>query len=147
MAAMATSVQIVFDCADPDTLARFWAEALHYKIQDPPAGFDSWEAFLKAQGIPETDWNSASAVVDPDGVGPRIYFQRVPEAKSVKNRVHLDLNVGGPRSAPHEERRRRIDQEVDRLVQLGARKSRGLDERGEYFVKMFDPEGNEFDVQ
>jgi hypothetical protein len=147
MAAMATSVQIVFDCADPDTLAHFWAEALHYKIQDPPAGFDSWEAFLKAQDIPETDWNSASAVVDPDGVGPRIYFQRVPEGKTVKNRVHLDLNVGGPRSAPHDERRHRIDAEVDRLVRLGARKSRALEERGEYFVKMFDPEENEFDVQ
>jgi hypothetical protein len=144
---VATGVQIVFDCADPDTLARFWAAALHYKIQDPPPGFDSWEAFLKAQGIPETDWNSASAVVDPDGVGPRIYFQRVPEGKTVKNRVHLDLNVGGPRSAPHDERRRRVDQEVDRLVQLGARKSRSLEERGEYCINMFDPEGNEFDVQ
>jgi hypothetical protein len=144
---VATGVQIVFDCADPDTLARFWAAALHYKTQDPPPGFDSWEAFLKAQGIPETDWNSASAVVDPDGVGPRIYFQRVPEGKTVKNRVHLDLTVGGPRSAPHDERRRRVDQEVDRLVQLGARKSRSLEERGEYCINMFDPEGNEFDVQ
>ncbi len=144
---MATGVQIVFDCADPDTLARFWAAALHYKLQDPPPGFDSWEAFLKSQGIPQTDWNSASAVVDPDAVGPRIYFQRVPEAKTVKNRVHLDLNVAGPRSAPHEERRRRVDQEVDRLVQLGARKSRTIEERGEYCVNMFDPEDNEFDVQ
>ena len=144
---MATGVQIVFDCADPDTLARFWAAALHYKLQDPPPGFDSWEAFLKSQGIPQTDWNSASAVVDPDAVGPRIYFQRVPEAKTIKNRVHLDLNVGGPLSAPHEERRRRVDQEVDRLVQLGARKSRTIEERGEYCVNMFDPEDNEFDVQ
>ena len=128
-------------------LARFWAEALHYRIQDPPAGFDSWEAFLKAQGIPESEWNSASAIVDPDGVGPRIFFQRVPEGKVVKNRVHLDLNVGGPRSAPHDERRSRVDAEVGRLVQLGARRSRTVEERGEYFVNMFDPEGNEFDVQ
>jgi hypothetical protein len=147
MAAMATSVQIVFDCADPDKLAHFWAEALHYKIQDPPPGFDSWEAFLKAQGIPETEWNSASAVVDPDGGGPRIYFQRVPEAKTVKNRVHLDLNVGGPRSAPPGERRRRVDAEVERLMQLGAGKARTVEERGEYFVNLLDPEGNEFDVQ
>jgi hypothetical protein len=147
MATMATGVQIVFDCADPDKLAHFWAEALHYKIQDPPPGFDSWEAFLKAQGIPETEWNSASAVVDPAGVGPRIYFQRVPEAKTVKNRVHLDLNVGGSRSAPLEERRRRVEAEVDRLLQLGARKARTIEERGEYFVNLIDPEGNEFDVQ
>ncbi len=102
---------------------------------------------MKAQGIPESEWDSASAVVDPDGVGPRIFFQRVPEGKVVKNRVHLDLNVGGPRSAPHDERRRRVDAEVARLVQLGARQSRTVQERGEYFINMFDPEGNEFDVQ
>jgi hypothetical protein len=144
---VATGVQIVFDCADPDKLATFWAAALHYKIHDPPPGFDRWEAFLKAQGIPEKDWNSASAVVDPDGAGPRIYFQQVPEAKTVKNRVHLDLNVGGPRNAPPDERRRRVDAEVERLVQLGARTSRTVDERGEYFVNLFDPERNEFDVQ
>jgi hypothetical protein len=144
---VATSVQIVFDCSNPDTLARFWAEALHYKIQDPPPGFDSWPAFLKAQGIPERDWASASAVVDPDGVGPRIFFQRVPEGKTVKNRVHLDLNVGGPRSAPHDERRRRVDAEAGRLGRLGARQSRTIEERGEYFINMLDPEGNEFDTQ
>jgi hypothetical protein len=144
---VATSVQIVFDCADPDKLATFWAAALNYKKQDPPAGFASWPDFLKAQGIPESDWTSASAVVDPDGVGPRIFFQRVPEGKVVKNRVHLDLNVGGPRMAPADERRRRVDAEVERLVQSGARQSRTIEERGEYCVNMFDPEGNEFDVQ
>ena len=144
---MATNVQIVFDCADPDNLANFWAAALHYKIQDPPPGFASWPDFLKAQGIPESEWTSASAVVDPDGVGPRIYFQRVREGKVVKNRVHLDLNAGGPRGTPQDDRRRRVDAEVGRLVQLGARKSRTIEERGEYFVNIFDPEGNEFDVQ
>ena len=144
---MATSVQIVFDCADPDKLATFWAAALHYKKQDPPAGFASWPDFLKTQGIPESDWTSASAVVDPAGVGPRIFFQRVPEGKVVKNRIHLDLNVGGARTAPADERRRRVDAEVVRLVQLGARQSRTIEELGEYFVNMFDPEGNEFDVQ
>ncbi len=147
VAPVATGVQIVFDCANPDRLARFWAQAIHYKIQDPPAGFDSWEAFLKAQGIPESEWDSASAVIDPDGVGPRIYFQRVPEKKIVKNRVHLDLNISGGRATRPDERRRRIDAEVERLVQLGARKSRIVEEPGEYFVNMFDPEGNEFDVQ
>jgi hypothetical protein len=144
---VATGVQVVFDCGDPAKLATFWAAALHYKIQDPPAGFASWPDFLKAQGIPESEWNSASAIVDPDGAGPRIYFQQVPEEKTVKNRVHLDLNVGGPRNAPQDERRRRVDAEVERLLQLGARKSRTVEERGEYFVNMFDPEGNEFDIQ
>jgi hypothetical protein len=144
---VATGVQIVFDCGNPEKLATFWAAALHYKLQDPPAGFASWPDFLRAQGIPESEWNSASAIVDPDGVGPRIYFQQVPEGKTVKNRVHLDLNVGGPRNAPPDERRPRVDAEVDRLVQLGARQSRTVEERVEYWVNMFDPEGNEFDIQ
>jgi hypothetical protein len=144
---VATGIQVVFDCADPAGLAAFWAEALHYKLQDPPEGFDSWQAWLKSMGIPESEWNSASAIVDPDGVAPRIYFQRVPEGKTVKNRVHLDLNVSGPRGTTLDERRRRVDAEVDRLVKLGARKSKAMEERGEYWVNMFDPEGNEFDVQ
>src|SRR5438034_1163801 len=121
---VAPRVQIVFDCAEPDNLATFWDAVLHYKKQDPPSGFASWPDFLKAQGIPEQEWNSASAIVDPDGAGPRIYFQRVPEGKVVKNRVHLDLNVGGPRDAPHDQRRGRVDAEVDRLERLGARRSR-----------------------
>ena len=144
---LATGVQIVFDCADPEKLATFWAGALHYKQQDPPSGFDSWPAWLKTQGIPQTEWNSANAIVDPDGAGPRIYFQRVPEGKIVKNRLHLDLNVGGTKGTPVDERRPVVDAEVERLVQLGARRSRVIEERGEYWVNMFDPEGNEFDVQ
>ena len=145
---MATSIQVVMVCADPAKQAAFWAEALHYKLQDPPDGFASWQNWLEASGIPESDWNSASAVVDPEGAGPRIYFQRVPEEKVGKNRVHLDLNVGGPRAAtPVDERRRRIDAEVERLVALGAHKLQSREVRGEYFVNLVDPEGNEFDVQ
>lgn len=144
---MSTRVQVVFDCADPDRVARFWAEALGYRLQDPPQGFATWEDFLRAQGVPESDWNSASAVVDPEEVGPRIYFQRVPESKVVKNRVHLDLNVGGGRAAPVEERRTRLEAEVARLEALGARRVRDYDERGEFWIAMLDPEGNEFDLQ
>lgn len=66
---MATGIQVVFDCADPDRLARFWATALHYRVQDPPDGFTSWEAWLADAGVPEDEWNSASAIVDPDGAG------------------------------------------------------------------------------
>ncbi|HEX2221375.1 MAG TPA: VOC family protein [Candidatus Limnocylindria bacterium] len=145
---MATQVQVVFDCADPASLSRFWAEALHYKLQDPPEGFASWDDWLRDQGIPESEWNSASAVVDPDGHGPRIYFQRVPEGKVVKNRVHLDLNVGAGQAAGLEEHQRRVDAEVERLQRLGATTMRpGSVERGEYWVVMQDPEGNEFCVQ
>ncbi len=91
---MATSIQVVFDCADPDRMARFWAAALGYKLQDPPPGFATWEAFLEKQGYPRERRDSASAIVDPEGAKPRIFFQKVPEGKTVKNRVHLDLNVG-----------------------------------------------------
>jgi Glyoxalase-like domain len=145
---MATGIQVVIDCADPDRLARFWADALHYTIQDPPEGFATWPDFLRDRGIPEADWNKASAVVDPDGGGPRVYFQRVPEGKVVKNRVHLDLNVGGGHAAGIEENQRRVDAEVDRLRGIGAMVFRpGSVEDGEYWVVMQDPEGNEFCVQ
>src|SRR5919198_2427969 len=106
---MATSFQVVIDCADPDGLARFWAEALGYRLQPPPEGFGSWEELLRAREVPEDQWNSASAVVDPEGRGPRIYFQRVPEPKAVKNRVHLDLNVSGAREASDDDRRAAVE--------------------------------------
>jgi hypothetical protein len=144
---MATSIQIVIDCADPDRLAHFWATALGYQLQDPPEGYQSWQEWLADQGIPEDDWNSASAVVDPDGKGFRIYFQSVPESKVVKNRVHLDLNVSSGRNAPLDQRRKEVDAEVERLIAAGATKLRGDVERGEYWVVMQDPEGNEFCVQ
>jgi hypothetical protein len=145
---MATSIQIVFDTADPDREARFWAAALGYELQPPPAGFDTWEAFLREQKIPEEEWNSASAITDPEGKRPRLFFQRVPEAKIAKNRVHMDLNVGGGQSVPLEERKVRVTAEVARLKALGATDERGSTERGEEFwVRMNDPEGNEFCVQ
>ena len=144
---MGTSVQIVFDTVDPDRLAQFWAEALHYRLQDPPAGFASWEAFLKAQGVPESEWNSASAVVDPEGKGPRIYLQQLDTPKRGKNRLHLDINASGGLKVPLEERRTQVNKEVERLVALGATKDHELEESGEYCVIMLDPDGNEFCVQ
>ena len=142
----ATRTQIVFDCADPDRMAHFWADALHYQIQPPPEGYDSWEDLLREMGVPESEWGNASAIVDPDGVLARIYFQRVPEPKRVKNRVHLDLNQG-TRQMALEERRRLVDAEVERLEGLGATELYRRDEHGEYHVTMADPEGNEFCVQ
>jgi hypothetical protein len=78
---VATEIQVVIDCADPGRLAGFWAVALHYEIQDPPDGFKTWHDYLRAQGVPEEAWNDAGVVVDPDGAGPRLYFQRVPERR------------------------------------------------------------------
>jgi hypothetical protein len=87
-----------------------------------------------------------SAVVDPDGRGPRLFFQRVPEGKSVKNRVHLDLNVGIPRDDPKASRVRVVEAS-ERLVSLGATKLREAEERGEFWIVMQDVEGNEFCLQ
>jgi glyoxalase superfamily protein len=143
---MATTIQVVFDCSDPDRLARFWAAALHYKVQDPPEGFSSWHEALKAWNVPEDQWNSASAVVDPEGKGPRIYLQQVDTPKTGKNRVHLDVHAAGARDLPEDERRSRIYAEVERLTALGAVQVRVGEERGDYWIVMQDPEGNEFCV-
>jgi hypothetical protein len=145
---MSTPIQLVFDTADPAREASFWMAALGYQLQPPPAGFDSWESFLRQEGIPEERWNDTSAIVDPDGKGPRIYFQRVPEPKSAKNRLHIDVNASGAGEVPLDERKRRVDAEVARLKSLGATDQRGaMDRDGEYWVRMNDPEGNEFCVQ
>jgi hypothetical protein len=141
------TLQIVFDCKDPAALSRFYAEALRYKVQDPPEGYESWEAFLKAQGIPEIEWNSASAIVDPAEKGPRIYFQQMETPKLGKNRLHIDINASGGLKVPFEERKDQVNNEVERIVKLGAKKDHELEDMGEYCVVMLDPEGNEFCVQ
>lgn len=142
---MARDVQITIDCADPAKLAAFWAEALGYRVQGPPEGFDSWEQALTAMGVPPERHNDASAVVDPEGSGPRLFFQRVPESKRVKNRVHLDV-----RAAPGltgEARMAALEAAADLLVQVGATRVERYEpapplEAGH--VLMTDPEGNEF---
>ena len=151
---MGTTTQIVFDTTDPERLARFWAQALHYKLQDPPAGFATWEAALKAWKVPEEEWNETSAIVDPDGRGPRILFQQMDTPKPVKNRLHLDLNASAGMAVPRETRKAQVNKEVDRLLKLGATKQKVWDEPprseqepGEYWVVLQDPEGNEFCVQ
>ena len=143
---MAVGVQVVIDCADPSRVAEFWAAALGYKLQDPPAGFDSWQAFLQSRGIPESEWNSASAIVDPDGKGPRFFFQRVPEPKTVKNRMHVDLNVSGGLGVRLEERKQKSHVEAERLEALGARQLWINDSELGFSIVLADPEGNEFCV-
>jgi hypothetical protein len=143
---MAKRIQLTIDCADPDRLAHFWANALGYQVQPPPAGYDSWEDWLREAGIPEAEWGAVSAIVDPDGAGPRFYFQRVPEPKTTKNRVHVDVNQG-TRGTPPEERRRLVEAEAERLKALGATELYRMEEFGSHWVTMLDPEGNEFCVQ
>lgn len=146
---MPVRFQITVDCADPNALAEFWAEALGYDLQEPPEGFGSWRDYWISVGVPQHETGDGyDAVVDPNGEGPRIWFQEVADAKSVKNRLHFDVLVGGGRSVPLEERKQRVDAEVERLRALGG-SVRLVAEHptlDHYFVGMNDPEGNEFDV-
>ncbi|MGI5487999.1 VOC family protein [Microtetraspora malaysiensis] len=142
---MARDVQITFDCADPAGLAAFWAEALGYRLQSPPEGFESWEQAMDAMGVPPERRNDASAVVDPEGSGPRLFFQRVPEGKQAKNRVHLDV-----RAAPGlrgDARMAALEAEAERLVSHGATRLQRREPApplGAGHIVMADPEGNEF---
>jgi hypothetical protein len=141
---MALTFQVTFDCANPDKLARWWAEVLGYKLADPPKGFDSWDAFLDSIGVPADQRDKASAIVDPEGNGPRIYFQKVPEPKAAKNRLHLDLRLGGGPQTSLAERKMKIDAAVERLVSIGATMVGPVEEMGSYCVVLREPEGNEF---
>jgi catechol 2,3-dioxygenase-like lactoylglutathione lyase family enzyme len=142
---MARTIQITFDSADPAGLAAFWAEALGYRVQDPPEGFTSWEQALEAWGVPPENRNDASAAVDPEGSGPRLFFQKVPEHKRAKNRVHLDV-----RAAPGlegEARMAALAAEAERLVSHGATRLQRHEPApplGAGHIVMADPEGNEF---
>ncbi len=150
---MSRTVQITFDCADPGALSRFWAEALRYVFPPPPGRdlgpdddpLEAWDAFLGEAGVPEERRNDASAVEDPDGVGPRLFFQKVPEGKTAKNRLHLDV-----RAAPGlegDERMSALEADCDRLVALGAtrvRRHEPAPPMSAGFIVMQDPEGNEF---
>lgn len=143
---MAIQVQVTFDAHDPRRLAAFWGEALGYVEQPPPPGFATWEEFGRHINLPQERWNDFAGLVDPDGVGPRLFFQRVPEGKSAKNRVHLDLNVGATVSDP-EQRRPVVRQRSEQLVDAGGSVLREVDEPTGWCVVMADPEGNEFCVQ
>ncbi|MEJ2887228.1 VOC family protein [Actinomycetospora aeridis] len=140
---MAIGVQITFDARDTAKQAEFWALALDYVLQPPPSGFDSWEAFAEEVGIPREDWDRLNAVCDPDGAGPRVLFQKVPEGKTVKNRVHLDVNVGGLA----ENRRELAQAHREKLEAAGAQFVREVDEASGWCLVMLDPEGNEFCLQ
>jgi hypothetical protein len=110
-----------------------------------PEGFDSWEQALDAFGVPPENRNDAAAVVDPEGRGPRLFFQRVPERKQVKNRVHLDV-----RAAPGlhgDARMAALEAEAERLVTHGATRLQRFEPApplGAGHILMADPEGNEF---
>lgn len=144
---MAHSVQIVIACENPARMAEFWAGALGYIVQPPPPGFDTWEDFADSMGIPRERRNDISAVVDPDGEGPRVLFERWDGGEPNK-RVHLDVNAIADRELGAEEREQRLAEERERLESLGATFHRMADGMaGERWMEMFDVEGNWFCVQ
>lgn len=134
--------QVTFDCAEPQRVASFWCEVLGYVAPPAPDGFDSWSAYELT--LPEAERGSWGAAVDPTGVGPRLYFQRVPEGKAAKNRLHLDVRVGT--GLVGEERLAALEAECARLLPLGATRYQLLlaDEENESCLVMQDVEGNEF---
>ena len=140
---MARAFQVTFDAEDPARLADFWMLALGYEIQPPPPEFTSWDAWAIHMDIPEEDWNNARALVDPDGKGPRLFIQKVPEGKTAKNRVHLDVTVDPDEG---QSRMDAVEALVAALVAEGATYVRHFEEHGAEWVVCSDPEGNEFCV-
>ena len=142
-------VQIVFDAQDTERLAMFWAAALAdrgYRVPDPPDGAADWPTWLAAQGVPEEQWGAAFALEGDEGQ-PRLFFQRVPEPKTAKNRLHLDLQVSGGRHVDHGTRTDLVEAAVTRLVAAGATVVARQEALGHLdHVVMTDPEGNEFCV-
>src|SRR5215475_1160267 len=144
---MSRQVQVTFDAHDPGALSSFWRDVLGYVYPGPPGVDPREEVVPRGQrvGVPEEQRNTRSAIEDPDGHGPRLFFQQVPEDKVAKNRVHLDV-----RAAPGlrgEERMAALEAECDRLVALGAtrvRRSEPAPPLSKGFIVMTDPEGNEF---
>ena len=150
---MSRDVQITFDAHDPRALSTFWRDVLGYVHPAPPgvdvpAGADplaAWDDFLARSGVPEDQRNSRSAIEDPDGHGPRFFFQQVPEDKVAKNRMHLDVRVAAALQGA--ERMAALEAECDRLVALGASRLERHEPEpplGAGHIVMADPEGNEF---
>jgi glyoxalase superfamily protein len=144
---MPATFQLVINALDPDAQCRFWSVALGYVVEPPPAGFETWNDYWHDVGVPEDeDQDGDDRIVDPDGAGPRIWFQLTDHAKTIDNRLHLDIAASGGRSVPIAKRRERVDAKVTELVALGATPVRVHDGEGldHYAVTLQDPEGNEF---
>jgi hypothetical protein len=132
--------QVTFDCADPHAQARFWAAVYGTVVEDHSALVDK---LVEAGRMPAEDritlegrsaFRDVAAASDPAGTEPRLFFQRVPEDKVAKNRVHLDIHVPDDTKTA----------EVERLIGLGARLVEAHSDRGPLTYVLQDPEGNEF---
>ncbi|KGN34236.1 glyoxalase [Knoellia sinensis KCTC 19936] len=136
---------MTFDCVDAQVVATFWCRALGYVEAPPPTGWSDWPSFLRDHDVPEEEWGDGAAIRPATGEGPTISFLKVPEPKSVKNRVHLDVKVSGGRHVDQELRLTRIRAKESDLVAHGATTQREdvVDGHLDHLV-MTDPEGNEF---
>ena len=142
---MSHMVQVVVDAASPGELGQFWIVALGYRQDDPPPGFDTWEEALLSGNIPEEQWDDAFAIVDPEDRGPRVFFQKVPEPRAGKNRLHLDVRVSDGPADP--QKWDLVQSHVERLIGAGASVIEERSDRwGGHWMVMADPEGNEFCV-
>jgi hypothetical protein len=149
---MTADWQVVFDARSPHDLADFWATALGYQVEQNAAFIQQLLDAGVAQPSDTTvhngvlSWAELAAICHPDdvaerqhgtGAAHRVLFQQVPEGKTVKNRVHLDINVGPDA----------MKAEAARLEALGATVIAEVDAAGGHWLTLADPEGNEFDVQ
>jgi len=141
-----TGLQIAIDCRNPDALVPFWCAALDYEPTPPPEGHATWRDWYVSIGVPADELGDSDCqdrIRDPEGARPDIWFQVVPEPKTVKNRLHLDIVVG--RGLPKPERIQVVEERARRLEAIGATRVRALDEYDDHYgVTMQDPEGNEF---
>ncbi len=148
-----TTWQLTIDANDPELLVEFWAPALGYQRQPAPEGFVTWNDWYRSLGVPDEELDpvgdGCDRIHDPTGHGPRIWFQIVPETKSIKNRFHLDLYpTGRDPSMSFSRRREIVTAAVANLVERGARVVRETsdEEHNRYAMLLHDPEGNEFCV-
>ncbi len=144
-----TSWQLTIDCADPTRMVRFWGPLLGYDVAPPPPGHPTWNSWYLSVGVPEDELDlegdSVDRLVDPTGRGPTIWFQVVPEPKTTKNRLHLDLLVGGGSSGEYAARKAAVQATVAAVEASGGSVREVTDEPGQrYSVGVRDPEGNEF---
>ena len=138
---VAQRLQVAIDCQDPERLAEFWASVLDYQVGEPPVGYASWtEHALDQAEEPGEFWIK---IQDPDRLGPTLLFHRVPEPKTVKNRIHLDVKA--PASSA-DDRGDQVQAFIERIVNWGGTKVRDVTDDAGYFAVMNDPEGNEFCV-
>ncbi|PXY24783.1 glyoxalase [Prauserella sp. PE36] len=127
---MALGVQVTFEAANPRRLAQFWALALDYEVEPEGPG---------EEGL-------LAAVVDPAGKGPRLLFQRVPDGRTVKNRVRIDVNASAPRPGT-EQGWEQVRARAAVLTQGGATVLREVHDATGRCLVLQDPEGNEFRVR